>query len=782
VKNLIPDLDRRIEKNGPLDLLLILCPPWDVVRPPMGLAYVASFMRRHLYNVDAWDLNIRLYHALLSSELATYWETLGWESGDRNMQSDQQVTDEIFARFPEVFDALVDRMLATKAWAIGFSLILRNTPFTERLAMMIKQRDPEKLIIYGGPDTLSAHSQDRLGLYHADAYVLGEGEATFLEALETYKRQGKLIPMPGLVLHRESEVSYFVPREPIVDLGDVPFPTYEEFDLTMHKVDVGPVKVPLLLSRGCTGSCAFCADKYYAGKFRSRPAKAVVREIRHHVENYGITQFGLNDQTCNGSLKNLREFCDELIEADLNVKWWAYAVVRKGMTPRIFEKMAAAGCDQVIFGIDSASDPVLKAMNKYYTGAMAEQQVREAARAGIRVSSNFMVGFPGETRANFHETLQFLKRNRDYLFSITQISIFVPSPGSPVRLNPENWNMIIDGDTGTWRTEDGNDYAERLNRWRELKMLIETLGLPLTDSVTEPVASLDAEPEAEIEVHEDPPITIANVTVLDKQAVAPGDPLTVEIEYLVERAVTEPFFRMQIYNREPPHKSDVFVYGTNTNRGGLSLGELSPGTHKLRVEFESVPLLPRTYRLDVGVLGSEKARRAFDEKPGAATFTVEGTPDAAGAVCDLQTTWDVRDVAGPLAQGSATIGRVRLLDGQGIERSLLDTGTALRVQTRVVAPESPQVYLLARLLMGPMVLHQARVDEPISPGESTVLLEYDSLRLLEGWYRVELALIDKDAGSQVAARSDAFEIRSDPEHGGGIVHIPARWEKLGTGY
>jgi hypothetical protein len=213
--------------------------------------------------------------------------------------------------------------------------------------------------------------------------------------------------------------------------------------------------------------------------------KRIYSEIEYHYKaDPGIKHVEFLDLLLNGKMVTLIEFCTLMTEGDLKgrLEWHANLIVRKEMTEAVFQKMAAAGCSHVTFGIESGSQNVLAAMKKHYLIEDADAALANAHKAGIKVTCNFMFGFPGETRDDFNRTLEFLKRNR------SNITIAYPSrtfctiePYSYMNEHIGEFDMVPNPHHGQyWTSKDGrNNYIERMSRCEEFSRVAGELGVDI---------------------------------------------------------------------------------------------------------------------------------------------------------------------------------------------------------------------------------------------------------------------------------------------------------------
>jgi tRNA-2-methylthio-N6-dimethylallyladenosine synthase len=220
-------------------------------------------------------------------------------------------------------------------------------------------------------------------------------------------------------------------------LADTAFRSWEHYE------DVPPVRTPgatqfVTVQRGCDYRCTFCIVPYTRGPERSRKLADVVGEVARLAEE-GTSEITLLGQTVNSYHDGTHDF------ADLLRATGAVSGIRRirftspyptDFTDRVIEAMAAtpAVCEHVHLPVQSGSDPVLRRMLRRYTRETYLDVVGRLRRAipGITFSTDIIVGFPGETEAQFAETMSLV---REAEFDDAYTFCYSPRAGTPaVRL------------------------------------------------------------------------------------------------------------------------------------------------------------------------------------------------------------------------------------------------------------------------------------------------------------------------------------------------------------
>ncbi len=199
----------------------------------------------------------------------------------------------------------------------------------------------------------------------------------------------------------------------------------------------GKIKAWVSIMYGCNNFCTYCIVPYVRGRERSREPEQILEEVRSLVaEGYkDITLLGQNVNSYGKDLDSDVDFADLLaqindISGDFLVRFMTSHP--RDASQKLFETMAR--CDKVApqlhLPVQSGSSRVLKAMNRHYDREIYLDEVRrlKALIPDIVLTSDIIVGFPGETEEEFEETLSLLEEVRfDSLFTF----IFSPRVGTP---------------------------------------------------------------------------------------------------------------------------------------------------------------------------------------------------------------------------------------------------------------------------------------------------------------------------------------------------------------
>ena len=199
----------------------------------------------------------------------------------------------------------------------------------------------------------------------------------------------------------------------------------------------GKVKAWLSIMYGCNNFCTYCIVPYVRGRERSREPDAVIGEVRDLVAR-GYRDITLLGQNVNSYGRGCSFECDftgllrraDGIDGDFLLRFMTSHP--KDATPELIDAMAGGRhvARQFHLPAQSGSDAVLRAMNRGYTREKYMDTLRliKERIPGCVVSTDIIVGFPGETEADFEDTLSLLREaGFDMVFSF----IYSPRAGTP---------------------------------------------------------------------------------------------------------------------------------------------------------------------------------------------------------------------------------------------------------------------------------------------------------------------------------------------------------------
>lgn len=280
------------------------------------------------------------------------------------------------------------------------------------------------------------------------------------------------------------------------DMFSVPVPNFDDYIFN----DYGEgVWLPVTGSKGCVRNCEFCDVNKQYGKFKYRSGVDVANEMIALSNRYHISNFFLNDSLVNGSLKAFTEFITVL--ADYNqtatdkITWSGQYISRppSQVKREVYELMLQSGASNMLIGVESGSNDVLKSINKKVTIEDVLEELQIFSEVGLTCSTNIIPGYWNESWDNFLETVKFLKDVYPYVKdgTIANIAILIPLviyDRTPLWDRREEYKLH----TGPYATDHAHMWWSELNPRLTLKeryyrkLLLDTivtkLNYPLADA------------------------------------------------------------------------------------------------------------------------------------------------------------------------------------------------------------------------------------------------------------------------------------------------------------
>ena len=236
------------------------------------------------------------------------------------------------------------------------------------------------------------------------------------------------------------------------------------------------------IAEGCDHRCAFCAIPLIRGKFRSRPQEDIVREVTNLTAR-GVKEINLvaQDTTNYGVDLYGHPALAELLKKLVGIKSPAWLRILyaypRGLNDELLEVMASEPkiCKYIDLPLQHASDSVLKRMRRPGTNEETEALLEKIRRKipGVCLRSTFIVGFPGETEADFDMLQSFIMRQK---FDKIGVFTFSREEGTPAYDLPEQVDEAVTGERYHKLMSLAGKISEDANEslvGRELDVLVE---------------------------------------------------------------------------------------------------------------------------------------------------------------------------------------------------------------------------------------------------------------------------------------------------------------------
>jgi len=336
---------------------------------PLGIFYVAAYLRNH-----------------------------GWNAQVIDAETEKLTAEQIVSRIRD-FGA---RWIGISSTTVAFHRAIE-------LATVIKKETPCSTVLLGGPHVTSNVNQ-AMSYEVFDYGILREGEITALELLDALIDGLPPDNIKGIA-YRDSERKLVVTsnREYIADLDSLPFPAYDLIpDITSYAPPPSNYKttpvINMITTRGCPHQCTFCDNNVFGRKYRERSAENIFMEIKFLQEKYGIREIAFVDDTLLISKQRIFKLFELLDAANLQFSWTCASRINN-VDYEFLKFIKSKGCWAIAFGIESGDQGILKTIKKDISLDRARDVIHWCRTLGIKTKGFFIIGHPTESIETINKTI-----------------------------------------------------------------------------------------------------------------------------------------------------------------------------------------------------------------------------------------------------------------------------------------------------------------------------------------------------------------------------------------
>lgn len=425
--------------------VLLLSLPWTSLQEPsLGLAILKAKLKgagiactiRHLnifllkyIKPDSYDSTGALYafndflftNALQESEvdeeqLASLVEFIKSTYGRIDLRARASLDSSSYVDYalrmrneiiPKYLDDCMQAVEEADPSMVGFTCMYDQTFPSLAMARLIKQRYPEKLVVFGGYAIEKPIGDQVLRSFpFVDVIAFGEGEEKIVPLAEASIDRNRLAAIPGIMFREQASIRSTPPAAKL-DLDNSPTPDYDDWFADAarldreHQVRIDTLCLPVESSRGCwwgeVSHCIFCGIDDETMRYRYKSPHVVTQMLSTLHERYGFKNFRFSDYILPRSYyKTLLP----LLAQGPN-RYSLHCEMKSNVRKEEVSAMAGAGFERVQTGIESFSSPVLSRMRKGVTGIQNVLTIKHLMANDIRVFYNIIYGFPNEDPAEY---------------------------------------------------------------------------------------------------------------------------------------------------------------------------------------------------------------------------------------------------------------------------------------------------------------------------------------------------------------------------------------------
>lgn len=360
---------------------------------PMGIMYLSSYLKHRIPSIQIELLDYRIQY-------------------DKLQQYDSV---DAFIR-----DIAVDNITAPPD-IIAFSVVVSSSHlFFLKSLKITKKLWPTATIIVGGFHATNFTSEL---LEHKEIDYIFRGEAEY--ALFDFVKQFpaiNLAELPGVVSRINRFFNPMPKCKPLVSMDENPLPDYDLPDMAQYirgntrmvikqTSDKQVFSANIMTSLGCPFECTFCASRTVHGrKMRYKSVENVVNEVRLLHEKYGVTLIMPEDDLFTANKKRTLQLLAALRKLEIPGFRMQFPVALSvnTLSYELIDALVESGMDVASLAIESGSEHVQNnIINKGVDLAKARQWVAYLRGKKIPVRCSFILGFPGETKAQMNESIEF---------------------------------------------------------------------------------------------------------------------------------------------------------------------------------------------------------------------------------------------------------------------------------------------------------------------------------------------------------------------------------------
>jgi len=214
----------------------------------------------------------------------------------------------------------------------------------------------------------------------------------------------------------------------------------------------------LPIMTGCNNFCAYCVVPYTRGREKSRKANDIIKEIKSLIKKdcKEIVLLGQNVNSYKDSGINFPKLLKKINHVEGNFRFNFITSHPKDMSDELIETMVKSQklVKEIHLPVQSGDNEILQKMNRHYTVAQYKNLIKKIRQKipGIKISTDIIVGFPGETKKQFENTVKLCKEIK---FNKAYVSKYSPRPG-----------------TLAFKLKDNISLQEKKTRWQILENLI----------------------------------------------------------------------------------------------------------------------------------------------------------------------------------------------------------------------------------------------------------------------------------------------------------------------
>jgi MoaA/NifB/PqqE/SkfB family radical SAM enzyme len=499
-------------------ILLALLPFWTPLIPPQGIAHLKFFLEKHGFKVKTVDANVEFQfkdiyqqyfntlkqyipesnwgnfynigHDVLRNHMMAHFNHKNGVGNEKKYHElvklliyntyYQELDPQQLARldaliehfYKELGKYILHLLEVEKPGVLGLTAHLGTLAASMFSLKLAKEKYPQIMTALGGTifsGELPIASPDFEFFLektpYIDKVIVGEGENLFLKLLN-----GDLPEAQRVFALKDY-------KKERLDIESIDLPDISDFDLERYPFNAA------FISKSCPHQCKFCSVAGFFGKYREKNIVHAVDQLVELYRKYNDQLFHMLDSLANPFMTELAQ---ELIRRDMSLYLDFYMRVSDEVCdPEKTYLWRKSGLYRVRLGVETGSPRLLELMGKQITVEQSQAAIKSLARAGIKTTTYFVIGFPGETEEDFQQTLDYIEELKNDIWEMECNPFYYYYTGQP---NADQWanqrkllypeyakEMLI---AQTWILESDPTREERFRRMFRLTEHCKKLGIP----------------------------------------------------------------------------------------------------------------------------------------------------------------------------------------------------------------------------------------------------------------------------------------------------------------
>ena len=312
--------------------------------------------------------------------------------------------------------------LFEKPYIFGFSVLTAAFSNALKLSLELKNNYPDSFIVFGGIHP-TAMPEEVLSYKHIDIVVRGEAENVITKLVNCLKQHQDISSIESLSCRKDGKIIHQTRSAGTMNLDDLPAFPYNLFP--SKKYDPGFV----MSSRGCLHNCFFCSNKINSQrKFRYRNPDLVIEELSLLYHKYKRKYVYFIDDNLLSDKQRILLLAEKIKESDFYGKMiFNFQTRGDNSDYEVLKELYDAGFKGVYFGIETASETLMKTLNKGETVDQVIKAIINAKQIGYHVSGNYIFGLPGETH---EDRMNAIKLTKKLNLDLVKYNNATPYPGT----------------------------------------------------------------------------------------------------------------------------------------------------------------------------------------------------------------------------------------------------------------------------------------------------------------------------------------------------------------